>query len=918
MTTEVLRNMLYAGSATLDGLGYVVMDEVHYLADRFRGAVWEEVIIHLPERRPGRLAVGDGQQRRGVRRLAGRRCAATPRSSSPSTGRCRCGSTCMVGPRLYDLFAADSTPASPASADTRGAPPAAPGTAGRTPRRSLTGTGQPRAAAAWRAEERAPRPPDRGGRGRAGQRHGRPRRRPPAAHARPRPRSSTSLDRARPAAGDHLHLQPGRLRRRRRPVPRRGTAAHHRPTSGDEIRAIVEERCADIRRRGPRRARLLGLASRASARGIAAHHAGHAADLQGDRRGAVLPRAGQGRLRHRDPRARHQHAGPHRGAGEARQVERRDPRRHHARGSTPSSPAAPAAAASTSRATRVVLWQPGARPAGRRRPRLDPHLPAALAASGRPTTWPSTSSARSAATRAREMLETSFAQFQADRAVVGLARQVRRHEEALAGYAEAMTCHLGDFTRVRRPAPPPHRPRKDLARSHAGDHRADALAALVPPAPRRRHRGPRRTPRRLGRRHRPGPTLRHRERPAPHRADRRPPGPPAHRPPTSPAAVEPLTRVTVPKTFNPRNPTSRRDLASTLAQRPRRPSPTALHPPPDRRSPATDDDTRSTELRAALRPHPCHGCADREDHARWAERWWRLRRETDTLIRRIEGRTNTIARVFDRVCDLLAEHGYLAGDTVTDRRPAPPTHLHRVRPPRRRVPPRRHLEPTSTAPPSPPASAPSSTSPAATTPASPPRPTRPPRRPRSPTRSGSGRRSTTASTTTSWRPPAKPDLGLAWADAPVGERPPAGGRAQGRRPRRRRLRPLVQAGRSTCSARSTRRRGTPPAAPRSAQAAARRRRRRPPRRRRLLVRHLTGPLPNTPGAPSEPPPGRLPEHPGTPRPTRYADASWKRSIDRFCRYSPRTAARASPTSARPQDCRRPPSTNESAASNNEE
>src|ERR671932_1774002 len=48
MTTEVLRNMLYAESPALHGLGYVVMDEVHYLADRFRGAVWEEVIIHLP------------------------------------------------------------------------------------------------------------------------------------------------------------------------------------------------------------------------------------------------------------------------------------------------------------------------------------------------------------------------------------------------------------------------------------------------------------------------------------------------------------------------------------------------------------------------------------------------------------------------------------------------------------------------------------------------------------------------------------------------------------------------------------------------------------------------------------------------------------------------------------------------------
>ncbi|MCW2697154.1 MAG: putative helicase helY, partial [Modestobacter sp.] len=49
MTTEVLRNMLYVDSPALTDLGYVVMDEVHYLADRFRGAVWEEVIIHLPE-----------------------------------------------------------------------------------------------------------------------------------------------------------------------------------------------------------------------------------------------------------------------------------------------------------------------------------------------------------------------------------------------------------------------------------------------------------------------------------------------------------------------------------------------------------------------------------------------------------------------------------------------------------------------------------------------------------------------------------------------------------------------------------------------------------------------------------------------------------------------------------------------------
>ena len=48
MTTEVLRNMIYEDSDTLDDLRYVVLDEVHYLQDRYRGAVWEEILIHLP------------------------------------------------------------------------------------------------------------------------------------------------------------------------------------------------------------------------------------------------------------------------------------------------------------------------------------------------------------------------------------------------------------------------------------------------------------------------------------------------------------------------------------------------------------------------------------------------------------------------------------------------------------------------------------------------------------------------------------------------------------------------------------------------------------------------------------------------------------------------------------------------------
>lgn len=49
MTTEVLRNMIYAESDALHDLAFVVLDEVHYLGDRWRGAVWEEIILHLPD-----------------------------------------------------------------------------------------------------------------------------------------------------------------------------------------------------------------------------------------------------------------------------------------------------------------------------------------------------------------------------------------------------------------------------------------------------------------------------------------------------------------------------------------------------------------------------------------------------------------------------------------------------------------------------------------------------------------------------------------------------------------------------------------------------------------------------------------------------------------------------------------------------
>ena len=104
----------------------------------------------------------------------------------------------------------------------------------------------------------------------------------------------------------------------------------------------------------------------------------------------------------------------------------------------------------------VVLWQPG----------MEPKQVAGLAST---RTYPLRSSFRPSYNmavnlvhqfgreRSRELLEQSFAQFQADKAVVGLARQLRKAEEALEGYAEAATCHLGDFMEYARAAAPDRR-----------------------------------------------------------------------------------------------------------------------------------------------------------------------------------------------------------------------------------------------------------------------------------------------------------------------------------------------------------------------------------------------------------------------------------------------------------------------------
>ena len=119
-----------------------------------------------------------------------------------------------------------------------------------------------------------------------------------------------------------------------------------------------------------------------------------------------------------------------------------------------------------------------------------------------------------------------------------------------------------------------------------------------------------------------------------------------------------------PEEFSARSPRHRRDLVSTVRDkladrdldRPRR----------GRRDRAgAADDAEIRRLRRELRQHPCHGCDDREEHARWAERYFRLERETEALRRRVAGRSHVLARTFDGSARVLEELGYLDGDAVT-------------------------------------------------------------------------------------------------------------------------------------------------------------------------------------------------------------------------------------------------------------
>lgn len=516
MTTEVLRNMLYAGSELLANLGYVVMDEVHYLADRFRGAVWEEVIIHLPREV---LLVALSATVSNAEEF-GHWLQAVRGDTDVIVSEERpvpLNQHALLQSNLIELFDPESsTPrvnpellrfARSSGREVRGGP--------RSRRDRQRSHGGHRGN--WNAQSRD------------ASKLRRPEFIELLRHHTLLPAIFFIFSRAGCDAAVTQVMRSGvRL-----------TTPEERTT----IRELVDDRIGII---ADEDLGVLGYWewTEALQRGVAAHHAGLlpvfkeiveelfqrkllkvvfatetlALGINMPARTVVLEQLEKFNGEARVPIT----------AGEYTQLTGRAGRRGiDVEGHS------------------VIQWSE----------QLDPQSVASLASR---RSYPMNSSFRPSynmavnlidqfgRTRTREILESSFAQFQADRAVVGMAQKIRDNEQSLAGYTESMKCHLGDFTEYATL----RRQLSDIERQSTGQKQADKIA-------------------------------------------------------------------------------------------------------------------RQNELQAfrnKLKQHPCHGCSDREAHARWAERWWKLRRETDALGRQVRSRTGTISKVFDRIIGVLEQLGYLNSD----------------------------------------------------------------------------------------------------------------------------------------------------------------------------------------------------------------------------------------------------------------
>lgn len=667
MTTEVLRNMLYSGSKDLERLGYVVMDEVHYLADRFRGPVWEEVIIHLaPEVRVASLsatvsnAEEFGQWLGEVRGSTA--VVVSEHRPVPLTQHM------IVGRRLLPLYSHSQAVSVAALEDARGdgAPPADSAPALNPDLVKAVRAAQ-RAAAAEGAASKS-----RGGDGPRHWKNG-------GGRAPRRGAGGARLGRLRPpsrltviSALEEADLLPAIVfvfsRAGCEAAVGQAMAGGVDLTTREEaeaIREIIDRRTSAI----PARDRgVLGFHSWASAleRGVAAHHAGLLPVFK--ETVEELFSAGLVKVVYATETLALGINMP------ARTVVLESLRKWNGSAHVTLSPGEYTQL--TGRAGRrgidteghaIVLAADD----------VEPSLVSSLASR---RTYPLVSAfrptynmavnllGRTSRERAREVLESSFAQFQADRGVVELAAQARRKRRGLEELEARMTCHLGDFREYAALRQEIAEAEADLSSERRSARRVEAgrsMASL--------RRGDV-VVYRKGRRSRHAVVLSGGE-------DRT--GAPALTvlgedgrvvtlsPDTSPDGVMRLGSLRVAGSVDVRRREHRDRLvgrlidairSGTLSEAPvrkrRRTSPAQRRGEADGRAQATTAE-RIEDLRRRLRAHPCHGCPDREEHARVGRKWARARAEAARIMSRIETRTGTIARLFDAVCEVLLQLGYL-------------------------------------------------------------------------------------------------------------------------------------------------------------------------------------------------------------------------------------------------------------------
>ena len=599
MTTEVLRNMIYAASPTLDDLHVVVLDEVHYLQDRYRGAVWEEVIVHLaPEVALVCLSATVSNAEEVAAWIETVRGETTPiieeRRPVLLQHRYLLGERDADALHLLPTFVGEGDDLRPnpdaERLDRR---------VGRRPRSQPSGSRPP-----------ADPEPGRG-------------RRPPR--------------RARPAAGHRVRVQPRGLRPGRRAVPRRRRAADDRGRAGADPRHRGSPRRGARRRRsrGPRLRRL----ARGPQAGLAAHHAGMvppmkeaveeafaaglakvvfatetlALGINMPARSVVIEKLTK------FTGERHEFLTP----GEYTQLCGRAGRR-----------------GIDVVGYAIVLWSPWVgfeQVAGLA---VAPHRRAALLVppdlqhgrEPRPPVSPRT---------AHRLLNLSFAQYHADREVVALERQLERTRELLERQQALAASPHGDLGEYRRLVE-----RRDTARGGgAGRRIGRTLEAL-----------------------RPGDVVWNGARGGKvlvlsqeaRRGGVRLLGLTSSRqlvrlgvgdfssPPTA------IGHVDLPVPYAPRTRAFQREAVEPLRR---------VKGQRSRRSDAGDDDLEALE--AAVAEHPVAQDPERDARVRAAAAVQRLERDLARLERRVQGRTESLARQLDRVLGVLESWRYLSGWELT-------------------------------------------------------------------------------------------------------------------------------------------------------------------------------------------------------------------------------------------------------------